>query len=776
MDEHALVAAGFHAAPLWSTVAGMIGKGLIILSGIAFLVALVGGLLTGKAGRFTHLVKVTFVTGSASLFGAMATLAALFVGDQFQFEYVAGHSWKQSAIPYKVAAIWAGQQGSFLLWACCSAIFGLITFRKAGIYQRWYLVTFSTFLCCLSAILAFETPFGTLEKMVQGGILYVPLNGIGLVPSLQNYWVVIHPPIIFLGFGSLTVMFAYAVSAMLTGDMRSWVPIVRPWTLVSLAILGLGLVLGGLWAYETQGWGGFWAWDPVENVSFVPWLMVAALVHGSMVQVAQKKWFGVNLLLGGAPFLLFVYGTFLTRSGYLDKFSVHSFAQMNRVALWVLFGFLALALIGFIGLWIGKGLRQSRILLLDRTEEPSPRGSGFTAGTILLTVLSLSIGIGMSVPFFYGLMGKDAKVVDEPLYHQVVVWFFIPIMLLMAITPFLSWRNTDKAALSRKFWSVIGIAFLLLSFVLFGLHQSNWSQAGDASTSIRFPFGVNVPRAPWVLLLAFLTAVTVAANTLRVGELFKRSKLGIGGFLAHIGVAVTLGGLIVSRGMEQKQQILIMEGTPGQGLGYHIQFDHMTSHPETDATNKAVFAVSPTANTAGQSSFHANASYFFTPGDNGKTDVFTSPAIEHTWSHDIYFALETPQINLWDMPETFSLGETKEGSGVSVTYLGIAQHGEAGQKGASFGAKLKVIEDGVTYFGEPKITLGSGPDSPKVSPSLRATLTGMNANDGSIQLQMPYTHILFPVQLFYKPMTVLIWIGLFFMTVGGLLSAFYRRS
>ncbi len=772
MDERALAAAGFHAAPLWSTAVGVVGRGSIILSVLCFGACLGFGLLKPAAERWT---RWSFWGGCAGLFSAFINLGTLFAFDQFQYEYVAGHSWRETSLPYKLAAIWAGQQGSFLLWACCSALFGLLTIRGAAQYRRTLVNVFSAFLLCLSSILTFETPFGILPKMVQGGTVYIPLNGLGLVPSLQNYWVVIHPPTIFLGFGSLTVMFAYAVAAMVTGDVEGWVPKVRPWALLSLTILGLGLVMGGLWAYETQGWGGFWAWDPVENVSFVPWLMGAALIHGLMVQVTRKKWHSGNLLLAGAPFLLFVYGTFLTRSGYLDKFSVHSFAQMNRTALWFLLSFLVFAMSGFLGLWWTKGRSATRKVLVSEETNSSPRETGFTGGVILLSVLAVSVGLGMSVPFLYGLLGKDAKVVDEPLYHQVVVWFFIPIMLFMSIVPFLSWRKSESKGIGQKFWGIIGIAVLLQSLVMFGLHLSNWHREGDAPSTLTMPFGVSVPRAPLVVLLCFLTCVAVAANAWRVAELYKRSKMGIGGFVAHIGVAVTLGGLIVSRGLEQKQQILVMEGTSGKGLGYSIAFKRMTGDPAKDNHNRAIFEVTPGSGTSSERAFEAQPAYYLTPGEGNKVDSFTTPAIEHTLTHDVYLALETPQTNLWDQPQTFAVGETKEGSGVSITYIGLVQHGQPGAAGTSFGAKLKVVEDGVEYFGEPKLSLDSGADTPQVSPSLRATLDGMDAADHSIRLQMPYTHILFPIQMFYKPMTILIWIGLFLMTIGGLLAAWYRR-
>jgi cytochrome c-type biogenesis protein CcmF len=277
------------------------------------------------------------------------------------------------------------------------------------------------------------------------------------------------------------------------------------------------------------------------------------------------------------------------------------------------------------------------------------------------------------------------------------------------------------------------------------------------------------------LLLFFICAIAIAANSWRIAETVRHSKLGAGGFVAHIGVAVTLAGLILSRGLEQKDQVLVMEGTPGNGLGYSIRYSRMTSDPQRDQANKAVFMVASLSGDGREAPFEAHSSYFFTEGESGGPEAFTSPAIQHSWSHDLYISLETPQVNLWDNPERFAPGETKTGMGVAITFLGIAQHGQPGQSDASFGAKLKVIEDGRTYYGEPMVTIGGVTDSPQISPSLRATIAGVDAGDGSILLQMPYTHVLYPIELYYKPMTLLVWLGIGIMTCGGLIAAAYRR-
>src|ERR1044072_687528 len=465
------------------------------------------------ATRREKLGRLAFVLGCSTIAGAFASLATLFVTDQFHFEYVANHSWRSIPFAYKVAAVWAGQQGSFLLWALTSAIFGVLVLRKTGAFQRWFVIVYSIFLASLCGILAYETPFHLIKDFFVQGIQYAPPDGGGLNPSPQNYWVITHPPTIFMGFGSLAVPFALAVAALLNRDAKSWVPIVRPWALISLSILGLGLVMGGLWAYETQGWGGFWAWDPVENVSFVPWLFTVAFVHGLIVQSTRSRWHGTTLLMGGLPFLTFVYGTFLTRSGFLSKFSVHSFAEMNRSALWILLGLLVALSAGFVGVWVTLGRKLGKANDKPQQQDGFNRETGDRFGVILLTGLATAIGLGMSVPFFVGLGGGNGKVVEEPLYHSVVVWFFAPIMLLIGLVPFLSWRKqqqTRGAGEVRavpayiRLLNVFGITIGVLGLTMMALKfpfMTDWSIHAHELPPIDFPFGVHVPRFSWAIFL-----------------------------------------------------------------------------------------------------------------------------------------------------------------------------------------------------------------------------------------------------------------------------------
>src|SRR5579862_723042 len=253
---------------------GTLGRILIWTGAGAFTFGLIQAIFFPRAQKFGGFLAGI---GGLSIIGAFVTLGSILVRNQYEFKYAFEHSDVTDPLQYKIAAIWSGQEGSFLLWATTSSIFLLLALWGTGAYRRWFSAVYCPFLASLCGILSYESPF-----VVQffHGKPYIPPNGMGLNASLQNYWLVIHPPTIFTGFGSLTVLFAYGFAALVTRNYKDWISQVRPWSLISLSIVGIGLCMGGFWAYETLGWGGFWKWDPVENVSFVPWIMTAAFVHG----------------------------------------------------------------------------------------------------------------------------------------------------------------------------------------------------------------------------------------------------------------------------------------------------------------------------------------------------------------------------------------------------------------------------------------------------------------------------------------------------------------
>jgi cytochrome c-type biogenesis protein CcmF len=796
-----------------STAGGFYYDSGFTVGWVVTVVGLIGALWWARSAQ--RVPALAFTLGVVSLFGAMLCLGSLFIGNQFEYEYVFARAELSTEIKYKIAGIWSGQQGSFLLWACMSGIFGILGARVAGEYRRWYTICFAGFLLVLSAILAYESPFTidpeawrvAKEAAAQGifpsaALPFLPPDGRGLEPSLQNYWVVIHPPTIFAGFGALTLLFCFSMAAMLRRNATEWVAIVRPWALVTLAVLGLGLCMGGFWAYETLGWGGFWAWDPVENVSFVPWCFVAALVHGLIVQTTRKRWTISNLLLAGLPFLLFVYGTFMTRSGFLEDQSVHSFAEMNRTALWLLVGLLGVATLAFFGTWIFRGLKLA-------AEEPDVHVTGvhregaYRWGALFLSALGIATAVGMSVPLIQSMVGGAPKRVEEQSYHFILVWFFLPIMLLVAAGPFIAWRGMKLGELLNRLVTTFSIALFVTGVLFFVGRQSDWAASWDPATTVAFPFGIHFPTYHWVVLLTVLCAFAVVANLWRLAELWKRSRSSTGAFLSHIGVAVLMAGLIISRGLEQKSDLLLVgESRAAKGLGYLVTYkgrkfdaplarqtlqDPNATPADRDKAigelehalfrrdNELVFQVD-----GPHESFEARPGHFFLPrlNENQEPAQMNWPYIHHGLWHDLYFTVRG-EIRSAGQPITIAPQQTVEELGLRLTYQGMRMEGAPGQKGTKFIAKVIVADDqGRQVTAEPFMQMADdGMLQPKVQldGNLSIMLMRIDPETNSAIVQLVYNEPVYPVEIFYKPMTILVWTGTGILTLGGLLSAWYRR-
>lgn len=771
MDE--LPAPNFPTPPSWSITVGDLGKGLVYLAVLAFIGSVVFGILGKGAAGAHRWSRVGYIVGSLSLVGVFGFLATLFIGNRFEYEYVWKHADSSNALAYRIAGIWSGQEGSFLLWGVCASIFGLLVLRGVKQYARWYVVVYSLFLGSIAGILAYESPFKLIEL---DGRTIVPFNGMGLAPTLQNYWVTIHPPTIFLGFGSLTALFALAAAAMLTKDRDGWIPIVRPWAIVSTTLVGLGLCMGGFWAYETLGWGGFWMWDPVENVSFVPWCFTAAFLHGIIVQTVRGTWKTSNLLLGGLPFLAFLFGTFLTRSGFLADASVHSFAEMDRSALRLLIGLMSVSTLGFLGLWVVR-------LVQAREEKPADEPKGFNRegfyrfGVLLLMAMGVATLIGMSVPLIMALSGKKPAVVEERVYHMVLPWIFIPIMVLMAVAPFASWRGMPFRELTKRVYSAFCVSIGLLGFVLLGFTLTPLGRIADLNAPMNFPGGIQIKGLAWVFFLAGLCLFAIVANVWRISEIAKASKLAWGPFVMHMGVAMTMAGLIISRGFERKAETRVIDGHPGQALGYLFRYTGQTA-TRNDKDNKVKLEVVSVANPK-QVLFEARPGLYYakSPMNDSETPV-AWPHIQHFAFHDLYVTLAPPQVQVSD-EFTMNEGDTKTIGDLTITYKTLLRAGEPGQAGTRFGAGLTVKNRG----GQPQDVIPQmelGAEGPIQRPAvidenLKVSLNGMDAGKRSVRLQLQREGMIFPVEVFHKPLSGLVWLGTAVMTLGGFMSALYRR-
>lgn len=335
-------------------------------------------------------VSMMFVTAASLL------LWYLIFANDFTVEYVAAYSSTQLPTIYKISAFWAGQQGSFLLWLLVHAVVGMIlTFRRTSAAALGVYFLLQAVLTCLVLT---KSPFAENPAQV--------FEGVGLNPLLQDFWMAIHPPIIFVGYALLAVPFALSLGSLLTeAASRSWLEEARLWTLVAWSFLGAGIFVGGYWAYKVLGWGGYWGWDPVENSSLVPWLLSAVLLH--LIDLARKKSSALTQAHVAATFTyaLVVYGTFLTRSGILGDFSVHSFAGSSIGAALALVD--AVILIGGLSviLWKAKELPQGELY-----ESHGSAAFAVLLGSLLIIFVAAIVWVGMSMPLLSQLFGEAASV------------------------------------------------------------------------------------------------------------------------------------------------------------------------------------------------------------------------------------------------------------------------------------------------------------------------------------------------------------------------------
>lgn len=852
------------APPQWSLTLGSLGRGLIAFGLVLFLFAALSAVLGRKTPQTVRPATAAFVAGCLALFASFAILGTLFAFSRLEYQYVSAHSDSNYGLAYRIAGIWAGQQGSFLLWAVCSALFGLLYLGRTGKYRAWYLASFSVFLAALCGILSYETPF---NLHTVGDKPFVPEAGSGLVPALYNYWVVIHPPTIFLGFGALTVFAMAAFAAVVTGDLESWVPAIRPLALANVAILGLGLCMGGFWAYETLGWGGFWAWDPVENTSFVPWCLNVAFVHGLLVQTVRRKWQLSNALLGGISFLSFVYGTFLTRSGLLSDASVHSFAKMDKTAYLFLLGFLFCGLLAFLAAWTYRAFQWSKI---DKppSSGPASRESLIRNGLVFLLFLAGSAAIGMSVPMIQMLVGKNPKNVDEHLYHVILTWFFVPLLLFMAVAPFASWASDSWKKLVTRFLNSFILSFGLLGILMIVFSNPAVGVHADKDAVVTGLFGLQVGLFPWVMFLTWLCLFVAVASVWRLVETLRQYRVTLGAMLSHLGVAVLMAGLILSRGFEKKASTNMSENMPGQALGYTITYADTPVSDElywtrlSDRNNKLRFhvvgppieqkrlAVGQTADFDGvrvtyvkptregmpgqvgtkfgaqllvsgrtkaepsielqptgaifhavplakgrflvlsmvdaktqgielslAPGFVAEPGHYFAMDPAGNPNPMVWPHIERLPSHDVYFTLH-PQVIEASERVTFRPGETKQLGPLTATYLKPTRKGQPGQLGTEFGALVKFATDAGSTEANPVLRLteqGVEPEMVPAAPGFLVAMSRMDAATQSVDLQLLFSKPLYQIDLYYKPMTILVWLGTGILVLGGLISAVMRR-
>ena len=405
--------------------------------------------LAASAERSVYVLWGLLAVASFALLNALLT-------HDFSIEYVWAYTSRNLPVYYTWSAFYAGQKGSLLFWAIVVSTWGsLALLFNRGKYRE--LMPYVAGVVCLVvtfflAVMVFSAnPFGRLP--------FVPADGNGLNPQLQNPGMTIHPPMLYLGYTSITIPFAFAIAALMSGRLDTgWIHAIRRWTLLSWLFLSCGIVLGMWWAYVELGWGGYWAWDPVENASFLPWLTMTAFLHSVMIQEKRgmlKKW---NLGLVVGSFLLSIFGTFITRSGIIA--SVHSFTQSS-----VGYFFLVFLILAGAGGFALLAWRWPALKAESELESMVSREAAFLFNNLILIVIAFSVLWGTLFPILSEWITGTKVTVGPPFFNQVNVPLGILLLLLTGIGPLIAWRKASTANLKRQFLVPAG-AFLGTALLL----------------------------------------------------------------------------------------------------------------------------------------------------------------------------------------------------------------------------------------------------------------------------------------------------------------------
>lgn len=533
---------------------GQIGRLAIVLGFVASIIATISYYFatqrrnTPESASWRNMGRVAFLVHGISFLSVIGILFYIMVNHYYEYQYVQNHVSDELPFRYIFSAFWQAQEGSFLLWMFWHIVLGFLLIRKA---QNWEAPVMSVlslvqvFICTMLLGVYFyvgdteykigSNPLMLLRDMVEAPIFnnleYVQLlKGQGMNPLLQNYWMTIHPPTLFLGFASTVVPFCYAIAGLWTNQHKTWLKAVTPWALFSGFILGTGILMGGAWAYEALTFGGYWAWDPVENMSLVPWLILLAGIHTNLIARSTGYSIKSTYLFYLLTFPFILYSTFLTRSGILGDTSVHAFTEMGLE--WQLVAFLMTFLL--MGL-IAYLVRAKSIPTPAKEESSTSKEFWMFIGALVLLFSALLITVGTSLPVYNTIVSyfdpshQDITITDQEAHHnKYQLWIAVFIGFLSGISQYFRFREVNFSKYARRFGTHLSIA-LGIALGLTWL-TTRWAEV-----------------AAWqYLLLLFSGLFAVVTNTDYLINFTKGNKKLVGSTLSHIGFGLMIVGIIAS--------------------------------------------------------------------------------------------------------------------------------------------------------------------------------------------------------------------------------------
>ncbi len=805
---------------------GQVGQFFIVLAFCASLLSTISYFYSSRNENldeksWRNLGRVGFLINWLSVISVGVILFYLILVHSYEYYYVYEHSSKQLPVYYIISAFWEGQEGSFWLWSFWQSLLGGILIWKARTWERPVMTVVAFSQVFLTSMLLGVQIFG--ERIGSSPFIlmreavdlksYAPVlfanpdnfknylkfivDGKGLNPLLQNYWMVIHPPTLFLGFASMVVPFAYGIAALWKKRYKDWIKPALPWTLFAVMVLGTGIIMGSFWAYEALNFGGFWAWDPVENASLIPWLM---LIGGLHVMIAYKNTghsYFTAIALVFLSFLLVLYASFLTRSGILGSTSVHTFTDMG------MFGHLILYNVVFAILAVGLIIvRWKELPITTKDEETYSREFWMFIGALVVTIACIQVIFSTSVPVFNKAFGTNFSPPIDAVkyYNQWQAPFVVLITLISGFSQYLKYKRTNP----RRFYSSI-ISAIIISIVL---------TAG-------LVYVANIYTNTMFILITFSCLFAVLSNTTLLYQAFGGKFKLAGSAVAHIGFAFLILGALIAAATNRPisinknnfipvtdfekvekpgENIILYKNEPKKMGKYMVTYTTDTTIlPNTIYTLNFKTTDSVTGKVKEDFNLHPQSQ------DNPKMGLIASPETKHYLTYDVYTVLTSASIkeDLHAEHEGHSDDENYKAPRIVKVAVGDTVHTSGGivtvgQFNKNPAAKDLVLSKGDFAIGLP-LDIQSGSETYHAEPIFM--IKGNNTFDfarkvDALDLKFRFSNVLpaekkVELQIFEKPQQAkafvvfkaiefpfinMYWAGTIIMVIGFLMSIFRRRK
>lgn len=810
----------FEGEHLW------IGKAGHIFVLLAFTASLLSTVAYGIASRkkdtiekssWLRFARVSFITQVLAVFLIFSAIFYICSNHYLEYLYAYKHTSKELEFKYLFASIWEDQSGSFLLWSICHSFLGLILIRTSKEWEAPVMSVLSLaqlFLAMMvMGVYIFGTkignsPFVLTRNEIPGPIFGMPnylsmiRDGVGLNVLLRNYWMVIHPPVLFLGFATTIVPFAYAYAGIQSKKFGEWVKPAIPWALFSACVLGVGIMMGGKWAYESLSFGGYWAWDPVENASLVPWMILIAGLHTMVIYKATGHSLKASYLFAILSFVFVLYSTFLTRTGILGDTSVHAFAESGRPMFNLirifLFAFTVPALVLFF-------INFKKIPAQLKEENTSSREFWMFIGSLVMFLSSMFIIAKTSTPVLNAVFGTSLAPPEdiEFSYNKVIVLVAIIIGILTAVTQFFKYKSTAPVAVVKKIAAPTLVASVItLLMVIF--YPITYTKQGPG-------FLVAV----YIALFAGIYAVVANAAYTWTGLNGKMKAAG--GSIAHVGFAMMIVGMLISSGnkkvisVEKFKEFEIQMGVdpltkqqdnPAENINlirqvskkmgpYDVTYLHDSSGNET---GRRYYRLS--FERKDDKTKEINESFILSPDvylmkDN---NMSSNPDTKNYLTHDV-FTYISYALNPEAKKDTgsFKISEVAEGDTIFYSKGFMVLNKVVKNPTTN---KFKIIPNGPSVLAEIKV-VGKDNSSYNATPMIVVDSFGLNQVDDTVYAQNLFVKFagitqdqtklkigvkesesmidFVTIKAYIFPYINLVWVGLIIMAVG-LLMSMIRRS